>query len=420
MTANRVYIIGIGYKPLDERSRAILRAADVLLASDRLLEVFEKYAEFPEMKEKLKVIEKIEETLDFIVSNWKEKKIVLLGSGDPMFYGIGSKVATLVGRESVEIIPDLSSMQVAFSRIKEKWDDAYLMTLHGGLIPGRGKKSYTLQDVPALFAEHRKIAILTDGKNNPAAIAATFLSLPVRPPVKIFVCEKLGYGMEEKITEGTPEEIARGTYSDPNVVILLSDEPAPAAGFSTRFGLTENEIFHSRGLITKDEVRAVTLHRLRLPDKGIAWDIGAGSGSLSVEAARMCPGMRVYAVEKDGEQVSHMESNRAKFNVFNMEIVRGEAPEALAKLPDPDRVWIGGSGGRLSELIDVVKSRMPRGVVVINAATLETMNETVNLLEAGGFKVEISQVSIARAKELGGKRHLTALNPVFVISGEKA
>jgi precorrin-6B C5,15-methyltransferase / cobalt-precorrin-6B C5,C15-methyltransferase len=431
VTAKKVRILGIGYRPLDERSRKELLACDVILASDRLFEVFKGYGEFPEVAGKVRRINKVEETLEFIDRNREELTIVLLGSGDPMFHGIGRRVITRYGSKEVEIIPDLSAIQVAFSRIGETWDDAFLMSLHGGLIPGKGVKTYTLDDLPALLAAHRKIAILTDGKNNPTAIARTFCAIPGHPPMKIFVCEKLGYGLAETVTAGTPGEIARKTYADPNVVVLLMDRPEagrpglpPEAGMPSSdsvlcFGLTEEEIIHSRGLITKDEVRAVTLHRLRLPEKGVLWDIGAGSGSVSIEAARLSSGLKVYAIDRDEEQASHVESNKERFNASNIEIVRGEAPDVLGVLPGPDRVCIGGSRGRLSAIIDVVSRRMNRGIVVINAVTLETVNEAIGLLDTNGFRVEASQISVSRLKELGGRRHMAALNPVFVISGEK-
>jgi precorrin-6Y C5,15-methyltransferase (decarboxylating) len=305
------------------------------------------------------------------------------------------------------------------------------MSLHGGLIPGKGTRAYTLADLPSLLAEYGKLAILTDGTNNPTAIAEVFVALPALPPVKIFVCEKLGYGEQEMITSGAPEEIAGKTFSDLNVVILLGSHAGgkgPDRGSETykkppsaaaRFGLTEKEFSHSRGLITKDEVRAVTLHKLRLPSEGVLWDVGAGSGSLSIEAARLSPGLSVFAVERDDEQVAHMKQNKRQFDLSNMEIVKGEAPYALDSLPDPDRVFVGGSGGSLAAIIALTGERMRAGAIVINCVTLETVDEAVRELEARGFQIDLSQVSVSRLKELGERRYLKALNPVFIIRGEK-
>jgi precorrin-6Y C5,15-methyltransferase (decarboxylating) len=185
------------------------------------------------------------------------------------------------------------------------------------------------------------------------------------------------------------------------------------------FGLVEKEIRHSRGLITKDEVRAVALHKLTLPQKGVLWDIGAGSGSVSIEAARLSSGLRVYPIEKDDEQIANIEENKVQFDCSNITITAGEAPEALRTLPSPDRVFVGGSHGQLSGIIGVVNERMPKGIIVINAVTLETLNEAVVLLEKSGFTVDISQVSISRSKLVNGQRHMAALNQISVIRGER-
>src|SRR3989339_450267 len=185
-----------------------------------------------------------------------------------------------------------------------------------------------------------------------------------------------------------------------------------------RFGLTEDDIMHSRGLITKDEVRAVTIHKLRLPQRGVLWDIGAGSGSVSVETARLYPEIKVFAVEKDKEQIKNIRENRIKFDAVNIEIIIGGAPDALLNLPRPDRVFIGGSGGKLKEIIDLI-AKMQTAIIVINAATIETLNEAVQNLENNGFEVEVSELSVSRSKSIAGKKHMSALNPVFIIIGEK-
>jgi precorrin-6Y C5,15-methyltransferase (decarboxylating) len=187
---------------------------------------------------------------------------------------------------------------------------------------------------------------------------------------------------------------------------------------ATAFGLKETEISHSKGLITKDEVRAVTIHKLRLPQRSVFWDIGAGSGSVSIEAARLYPDLKVFAIEKDMEQINHIEENKIRFNADNIEIVKGEAPDVLNGLPLPERVFIGGSGERLKEIMDyVIKNQV--NIIVVNAATIETMTDAVQCFEEHGFNVAISEISVSRAKTIAGKRHMSALNPIFIIVGEK-
>jgi len=425
---NKIHVIGVGYRPFTERAWEVLFKADHILASNRLFEVFKRYKDFSSLEEKVKVINRIDETMQFIRNNFEEKAVVLLASGDPLFFGIGRKVISEFGPDRVELLPDLSSIQIAFAKIKEPWDDAFLMSLHGGPDPEKRRRlPYEIDDIPSLLEAHDKIAILTDRENNPSGIAKR-LNTAEFSLLKFFVCEKLGYP-DEKITSGTPEKIAGMTFSDPNVVILVNSEEARKKGSAEGesiaknteppFGLSEGEIAHSRGLITKDEVRAVSIHKLRLPKKCIFWDIGAGSGSVSIETARLYPELKVFAIEKNEEQLAHIKENKMKFGTRNIAITSGEAPEVLKYLPSPDRVFIGGSGGQLSGIMRRIRERMPRGVVVLNAVTLETLNEALVVLENNGFETDISQVSVSRSKLLNGQRQMAALNPVFVIRGER-
>jgi precorrin-6Y C5,15-methyltransferase (decarboxylating) len=289
--------------------------------------------------------------------------------------------------------------------------------------------------VPGLLLTHGKIAILTDKVNNPEAIAKEILKPSAfssqLSALKMYVCEKLGYG-DEMVREGTPEEISMMSFKHPNVVIIVkntehraqsTDKEGRSAVSSQqsdiKFGLKESEIRHSRGLITKDEVRAVTIHTLRLPQTGVLWDVGAGSGSVSIEAAIICPDLKIYAIEKDKDQEINIRENKNRYAARNIEIVGGHAPEAVRHLPAPDRVFIGGSSGRLHDIVDYIAEKMHEGIAVINAATIETLNEAVQSLERNGFGVDVSEISVSRSKKIGGKRHMSALNPIFIVAGEK-
>ncbi len=432
----RIFVIGIGYKPLDKRSREIVLKSGTILASGRLLDVFSRYEEYDAVKERIRVIDNIGETLNFMkvaLSGDQTSTITLLASGDPMFFGIGRRSLEDFGKDICEILPDMSSMQLAFARIKEPWDDALLMSLHGGPDPNRRRKlEYAVGDIPALSARHQRIGILTDRVNNPSAIAQVLISASdaeLLSSLKVYVCAKIGYP-DEGVTEGSAYEIAALSFPDPNVVIITNEKagsgeaphrPSHTAqtAHDIRFGLTEGEIDHSRGLITKDEVRATTIHRLRLPGKGVLWDIGAGSGSVSMETARLCPDLRIYAIEKNEEQIANIIKNRNRFMLSNIDIIRGSAPEILTSLPAPDRVFIGGSSGRIDDIISYAASRMISGVVVVNATTLETFSLTAATLKKAGYSVEASQISVSRMKPIGQGHFFSAQNPVFVIQGEK-
>jgi precorrin-6Y C5,15-methyltransferase (decarboxylating) len=426
---NKIYVIGIGFRPLEKRAKDIVLQSEAVLANSRLLDVFKEYDEYESVKDKIIVHGSVYETLDYIGDNYKQQKITLLAAGDPMFFGIGRLVIERFGKDDVEVFPDLSSLQVAFSKIRETSSGAYCVSFHGGPDPTKRRKlEYELKDIPALLGQYRKIGILTDKVNNPAVIAGEVLKLSgvsCQPAsLKIYVCEKLGYP-DEKIIEGAPQEIAEMSFVHPNVVVIVrktNGNQGPEVRNQESeiiLGLKESEIAHSKGLITKDEVRAVTLHKLRLTRRGVFWDIGAGSGSVSIEAAVVCPELKVIAIEKNRDRTGNINDNRVKFNTENVEIVMGEAPEILKDLPAPDRVFIGGSGGNIDAIINFVTERMNSGILVINAVTIDTLNEAVKSLEKNKFKIEISEVSISRSKMINRKRHMSALNPIFIVTGEK-
>lgn len=433
----KLYVIGIGYKPFSKEIREIIHGSEFILTSERLFDIFRESEEYPKVKEKVKVINKVDETFDFIRSKISEnipveKNIVLLASGDPLFYGIGRRAIKELGKEAVEIIPDLSSIQAAFSKIKESWDDAFLISLHGGPDPyKRRNMPYTITDIPLLLERHNKIAILTDKENNPSKIAQALLESAAlshcrTAALKMFVCEKLGYP-DEKITEGLPEDIGKKAYSHPNLVIILnhflnntalSSSTIPKGRDNILFGLSEDDIIHSGGLITKDEVRAVTLHKLRLMNKGVFWDIGAGSGSVSLEVARLCPELKIYAIEKDSQQIQNILSNQQKFRADNIYLIEGQAPEALKEIPFPQRVFIGGSGGRLEEIIKFI-ANISVDIVVINAATIETLNKAVTSLQEFDYDLDVVQIHVSRMRKIGEGNYFSALNPVFIIRARK-
>ncbi len=226
----KIYVIGIGYKPFDKKERKIVCSSQFILSSSRLFGVFKKYEEFEKVEDRIVVIDSVDETIEYIKEKNQEyvkstpyvklKTIVILASGDPLFFGIGRRVVSEFGKEMVEILPDLSSIQVAFSRIKEPWDNAFLMSLYGGPDPGK-RLEHEIKDIPALLKRHRKIAILTDKKNSPAEIAKILASAPITHNIHpiMYICERLGYS-DEKITKGTPKDIARMPFSTPNIVII--------------------------------------------------------------------------------------------------------------------------------------------------------------------------------------------------------
>jgi len=221
---NKIYVIGIGFRPLDRQAREALLTSDAILANSRLFDVFRNnYEEYAMVKEKIIIHESVYETINYIDRHYSEKRLSLLAAGDPMFFGIGRLVVDKFGKDSVVIYPDLSSIQVAFSRIKEPSNNALLISMHGGPDPEKRRKlEYEIKDIPEILERHAKIAILTDRINNPTEIAKVLLKVKDLSQIRIYVCEKLGY-QDEKIIEGDPRTISKMSFEHPNVMIIIKN-----------------------------------------------------------------------------------------------------------------------------------------------------------------------------------------------------
>lgn len=231
-TSHTIHVIGIGYRPLDKQALEIVLSSEVILVNDRMLDIFKGYAEFETVRDKLRLLNNVNDTMEFIRENYKTRAVTLLATGDPMFFGIGRKIVNAFGKGNVEILPDISSVQLAFSRIKEPWGDAMFISLHGGPDPDtRRETQYEPEDVPQLLKVHNKIAILTDRINNPAVIAKEFLQPSA---LKMYVFEKLGYA-DEKITTGTPLEISKMNFSHPNLLIIMTEQETGGGEQSENF-----------------------------------------------------------------------------------------------------------------------------------------------------------------------------------------
>lgn len=328
------------------------------------------------------------------------KRAAILASGDPGFFGVAALVLRRVPAEEVEIVPAVSSMQLAFARAREPWSDARFVSLHGRPLENLA---------PVLGA--RRIGVFTDAGNSPARIAG-FLEDAGWDDYEMVVAEDLGLD-SERVRRGPVAGFRDWTGSDLNVVLLLREGPDPRP---LGPGLPDGAFAHDRGLITKREVRAVALGLLGLPAEGVLWDVGAGSGSVAVEAGLLRPGLRVFAVEKTAEGVGHIRANRRAFRVANLTPVAGEAPDALRDLPDPDRVFVGGSGGHLREVLDAAWARLrPGGAVVVAAVLLETLAEVLGWARGQGLEPEVTEVRASRSRPVAGRHRLAPENPVFLV-----
>lgn len=400
---SRIELIGISGQALAGEHWPLLRrcAAIVVSRRHRALVAGQK-AELIEITPVSAMLARVEEALE-------RGDVAILASGDPLFFGIGRTLIERFGPGRITVRPALSAMQLACARFHVPWDDLPVLSLHGrdggdlaGRLLGRG---------PML--------LFTDGERSPDRVAGELLEALKAcedqeriDATRLKVGEDLGLATERLCT-GSLAEIAARRFGPLNMVLV--DQPGRPEGFS--FGLREDEIRHSRGLITKDEVRAATLHRLRLPERGVLWDIGGGSGSVSLEAARLCPELTIRITEKKAEEQANIRANIRRFGTYGIRLVCGEAPSALAGLPAPDRVFVGGSGRLLPAILATAAARLlPGGRIVVNAVLDKTRELALSTLSDLGFSVSAATICVTRQQAEGNS---VSFNPITLITGEQ-
>jgi precorrin-6Y C5,15-methyltransferase (decarboxylating) len=402
-------VVGIGedgLAGLRSDARHALEEADVLVGGERHQRLLPQH---PAQRVVFKrdaadLAEKVERLLD------TGRRVVVLASGDPAYFGIGPLLAERLGAQRVRIYPNVGAVQLAFARLGLAWQDAVVLSAHGR----------PLEPVVQAALSSCKVAILTDPEHTPAAIARALLDAGIEPGAETWCLERLG-GPAERIQHGTLAGCATWT-ADPLNVLVIARNAASVRGRALSIGLSEDAYEHQRGQITKSDVRVLSLVRLAPRPRDIVWDVGAGSGSVSVEAAGLCaPSGAVYAVERRAEQQACIRANIRRHGATRVELVAGEAPDALANLPDPDAVFVGGSGGRLEPILETCLGRLrPGGRLVLNMATLEGVSAASMFLKGRALPFELVQVSIAHGKSIGDGTRLAPLNPVFIISARVA
>jgi precorrin-6B C5,15-methyltransferase / cobalt-precorrin-6B C5,C15-methyltransferase len=332
-------------------------------------------------------------------------RVCVLASGDPGFFGIVRALAERFGPGSLDVHPAPSSVATAFARLGLPWDDAVVVSAHGRPLPEAARRA----------AAAPKAAVLTSPDARPEDLGRE-LSILGAPHRRVVVCSRLGEG-DEAVAETDVAGLAAGKW-DPLAVVVLLDGPATSFGPRNpalasepvlAWGLNDADFAHRQGMLTKSEVRAVALGKLALPPAGVLWDVGAGSGSVAVECARLAPALRVLAVERDAADAARIAANAAAHGV-TVEVVKGGAPACLDGLPTPDRAFVGGGG---LAVLDAVLDRLAPGGRIV--ATYAALDRAAAAAERLGSLVQVA-VSRGQALPDGGVR-LAAENPVFVTWG---
>lgn len=336
---------------------------------------------------------------------------VLLASGDPLFYGITRFLLESLGKERFEVVPHVSTMQLAFARVKESWDDAYLTSL----------ATESLDRVVDQIRTAERVGLFTTEQASPSVLAAALLDRRI-DYFTAYVCENLGTPAET-VTQASLKTIVGQTFSPLNVVVLVRKHGSADQPDTTRprriFGNPDEMYLQSRpkrGLITPQEVRCIALAELAIQRDSIVWDVGAGSGSLAIEAANLATAGQVHAIEMDAEDYGLMLQNASAMNAKTLIPVHGRAPEAFADLPDPDAIFVGGSGRFIPDLTrDAARRLKPTGRIVVNVNSLDNLTMVQQVLDDRGLRCDVRMINIARGCYQLQRVRFESLNPTFLV-----
>ncbi len=407
-TQPRIEIIGIGtdgLAGLTARARELLLQADLVLGSEAVLR------KLPGLTaEKVVIGSDLQETVNLLTANLGRKRIVVAASGDPLFYGVARYLCDRLGKERFEVLPHVSSMQLAFARIKESWEEAYLTNL----------QTHSLDGVLDRIRVAEVVGLFTTPTEGPAEVAQQLLARGL-DYFRAWVCENLG-GPDERVTQGELSELLEMEFAPLNVMILKRKPgrpDRPAQPGRRIFGNPDDVFAQSRpksGLITQVEVRAIALGQLAIAPGCVVWDIGAGSGSVAIEAARLSEPGTVYAIEQDAADYHLILANAETFGVRNLKAIHGTAPAVFAGLPAPDAIFVGGAGKEAASLLEAAwKALRPGGQLVMHVASLESLNAASTTLRRLAGHVEVLLVNLARGREQLETLRFEAINPSFLL-----
>jgi precorrin-6Y C5,15-methyltransferase (decarboxylating) len=405
----KIHIVGIGSDGpagLTARARELVAAADLLLGAENALDLL------PEGKgERVRIGPDLHEVVRLLEVNLGRRRIAIVAVGDPLFYGVARYLCDRLGKEHFEVLPHVSSMQLAFARVKESWEEAFLTNLAG----------HPLETVLDRIRTAETVGLFPGPEEGPAEIARQLRARGL-DYFRAYVCENLG-APDERVTQGELADVQDMEFAPLNVMILRRKPGRPdqqrTPGLLRRFGNPDDVFAQSRpksGLITQAEVRAVALAQLNIQPGSVVWDVGAGSGSVAIEAAQLsAPGM-VYAVEQDAADYHLILANAQTFAVGNLKAVHGTAPAVFAGLPAPDAVFVGGTGHEVARLLEAAHAALrPGGSLVVNVATLEMLTATYATLKALAAPVQVLLVNVSRGVEQLETLRFDAVNPTFLL-----
>lgn len=351
------------------------------------------------------------------------QRCVVLATGDPLCYGIAAYLASRLCIEALEVLPNLSTFQLACARLGLPWQEMRLASVHtkdAGEWQLGADARHGLYALLQQIRQHDRLAVLTSPDNTPDRIARMLLAEGLGDDFQLAVAENLCQADERVVADLSVADAATQRFAELNVLLLWRLKPRANPVLFGRADAGYEQRHPEKGLITKNEVRAVSLARLQLRRDSIVWDIGAGSGSVGIEAAQLCRDGHVYAIEKNADDVAIAGRNRAALGLSNHTLIHGKAPQGLEHWPAPDAVFIGGSGGELAELITLCLARLkPGGWLVMNFVTLENLAAATEAVKATGANWDVLQLQAARSKPILHMHRMAAENPVWIVCAQR-
>ena len=343
---------------------------------------------------------KAEEIKAYVDAHPEYEKVAILMSGDVGFYSGGKKLFDACEDKEVHIYSGISSVVYLCGKLGVSWEDVKLISLHG-----------REQNVVSAVARHRKTFVLVGKKGDVNRLCEKLVCYGMGH-VQVAVGEDLSYE-QERITKGRADELMEGEFQSLCVVLIQNEEVKK----SQVHGIPDEDFIREKVPMTKAEVRSISLSKLLLEQDSVVYDVGAGTGSVSIEMALQAVDGQVYAVEKKPEAVELIGRNQIKFAADNLAIIKGEAPEALLELPVPTHAFIGGSSGNLKAILKTIFKKNPSARIVINAIALETVAESLACIrQFDVVDVDIVTVAVGKSKEVGNYHMMMGQNPVYIIS----
>ena len=398
-----ISLIGMGSgcpESLTVQGLAALQSAGLILGAKRLLEHLPAGC-----TDNCKAVYKPEEILACLATQ-PDTDTAVLYSGDTGFYSGASKLLPMLRAFgiSARVLPGISSVQLLSAAIGRPWQDWKLVSAHGCACDPAAE---------CLTAEGRPVFFLTGGTETPATLCAKLADAGLGDAHGI-IGENIGTP-QEHLAFGTAQTLAENAYA-PLSVLLIEHTVLPARRTP---GFPDDAFIRGEVPMTKQEVRAAALAKLAVRPTDTLWDVGAGTGSVSVELALAAPRGHVYAVECAPDACALIRQNREKFHAYNLSLIEGTAPQVLADLPAPDAVFIGGTKGSMAEVVDVALAKNPNARLCISAIALETLSVAIAALATHGQTAKVTQLAVSRTRPAGKLHLLMANNPIFLITGER-